>query len=92
MELTTEQRKDSVTAWGTLNSADAGFEGEDYGTAAAMFDRELATAPTHDPVSRQTAPDPATGRPLTTCHVCAVSWYSDYPEHLRHVATAGGAP
>lgn len=83
------QRADLVTARGTLRRI-AGGNDADPDTAASMIDRVLAATCRHDPDERHTAPDVTTGRPLTTCSACGVSWYADYPERLEHVTSYAG--
>lgn len=66
-------RADLVTARETINRVVAGHDA-DLPTAAARLDNALRSLCSHDPATWYTAPD-ASGRMLTTCHACNVSWY-----------------
>lgn len=63
-----------------LELAVAGTDYDDFKTAAAMLDRAFASLCPHTREAWQTGADPATGRPLTTCYRCNVSWFADYEE------------
>lgn len=84
---TDQTRADIGSARATLLRAMIDPESADYQTAAAMLDRALASLCPHTREAWQTGADPATGRPLTTCYGCNISWYADYPERLRHIAS-----
>ena len=85
MSLSNEQRADLSTARETLLLADSGTDNVDFVTAAAMIDRVLATACSHSQARHYTTSDETTGRPLTTCPECGVSWYADFADRLRHL-------
>jgi hypothetical protein len=72
--LNSESRADIVTARNTLELIARGADYADPSTAAALLDRALKRECPHDPATWQTAPDD-TGRSLTTCGACGVSWY-----------------
>jgi hypothetical protein len=83
--LAEQQRADLVTARGTLRRAAHDPDGVDYEAAASMLDRVAGALCPHDLAEHHTAPDVTTGRPLTTCYACGLTWYADYPERLRPV-------
>jgi hypothetical protein len=78
MTLNKEQRADLVTARGTLRRAEEGYEDCDFGGAAAMIDRVLATSCPHGPSAWHTSPDEKSGRPLVACYACGVTWYAHF--------------
>ena len=82
MTLNRQQRADLVTARGTLRRAEDGHEDVDYGIAASMVDRVLATVCPHAPETRHASTDVKSGRPLVACYECGATWYDDYADVL----------
>ena len=83
---TDQTRADIGSARATLLRAMIDPESADLTTAAAM-EAALASLCPHTREAWQTGDDPGTGRPLTTCYRCNVSWFADYAERLRHVSS-----
>ena len=71
-----EETRDSIVfARERITRAAQGYRLIELQSVARIIDRVLKETCPHDPVGWYTTPDAKSGRQLTTCPACGVSWY-----------------